>query len=257
MNIPVCKYCGRLYKKNPHILEGLPEFIKEKIVYIPDCDCLEKLKEKEMQTLEMKRLRECKSNRIKKFLDVSLIDKKFRESTFERANISQKYMRVSLAFAKKFVIRGTSPKGILFFGDVGTGKTFASSCIGNYLMDNGKTVVVINMNLYLGKIQREWAQGEKDLLSYIKDCDLLIIDDFGSEKISEFVVEKTFAMIDARYRTQKPIIITTNLNIIEIQKRFGDRIGDRIRDMCFPVLVSGASKRGIDTEREFLNFINN
>ena len=49
-NIPICRYCGKPYKKNPHILEGLPDFIKEKIIYIPDCDCLEIQKEKKWKS---------------------------------------------------------------------------------------------------------------------------------------------------------------------------------------------------------------
>ena len=254
-NIPICRYCGKPHKKNPHILEGLPDFIKEKIIYIPDCDCLEIQKEKELEELEKKRVEECKLNRIKRFRDISLIDEKFRLSTFERADMSQNYIKIARAFAEKFIEKGTAPKGILFYGGVGTGKTYASSCIGNYLMDSGKTVVVMNMGLYIGKIQREWAEAEKDLLSYIKDSDLLIIDDFGAEKISEFVIEKTFAMIDTRCRALKPLIITTNLNIEEIGERFGARIADRISEMCFPILVTGMSKRGVDTKREFMEFL--
>lgn len=254
-NIPICRYCGRPYKKNPHILEGLPDFIKEKIIYIPDCDCLEIQKEKELEELERKRVAQCMANKIKRFRDISLIDSKFKLSTFKRADMSFKYMKLALSFARKFVEKGTAPKGILFYGGVGTGKTYASSCIANYLMDSGKTVVVMSIGLYIGKIQREWAEAEKELLSYIKACDLLIIDDFGAEKISEFVIEKIFAMIDARYRSLKPVIITTNLDINEISTRFGARISDRIVEMCFPILVGGASKRGADTKREFMDFL--
>ena len=91
-NIPICRYCGKPYKKNPHILEGLPDFIKEKIIYIPDCTCLEIQKERELEELEKKRVEECKLNRIKRFRDISLIDEKFRLSTFERADMSQNYI---------------------------------------------------------------------------------------------------------------------------------------------------------------------
>ena len=255
MSIPVCKYCGKVYKKNNKILKDLPDFVKKHIEYIPDCDCFLKIQEKEFQEMERKMDIESSKNKIKKFIDMSLIDRKFLNSTFDKSTFNENHMKLALNFAKKFVEKGSSPKGILFFGGVGTGKTFASSCIANYLIENNKTIFIINMGLYISKLQREWSEAEKDVLNYIKNCDLLIIDDFGSEKISEFVITKTFALIDTRYRSGKPTIITSNLGIDEIEEKFQSRIADRIREMCFPIFVKGKSKRGLTTEKEFFDFI--
>ena len=141
------------------------------------------------------------------------------------------------------------------FGSVGTGKTHASSCVANFLMNHNKTVLVMNLGLYINKLQREWAEAEKDVLDYVRTCDLLVIDDFGVEKTSEYVKDKTFALIDARYRTGKPVIITTNLNIVDIKEKFGARISDRISEMCFQLAVVGESKRAKKAKNEFLEFI--
>ncbi|EJW98257.1 phage DNA replication protein [gut metagenome] len=194
-------------------------------------------------------------NRIKKYKDISVIDKKFIDSTFENSEMQDKHMDICKRFANKFVEVGTAPKGIMMFGSVGTGKTHASNCIANYLMNHNKTVLVMNLGLYINKLQREWAEAEKDVLDYIRSCDLLVIDDFGVEKVSEFIKDKTFALIDARYRTGKPVIITTNLNIEDIKEKFGARISDRITEMCFQLAVIGESKRAKKTKNEFLEFI--
>lgn len=255
MSIPRCPHCGKEYKLNEYILEDLPETIKEKLKYIADCDCWIKISEQEAEAREKERLRQCQQNKIKKYKDISVIDKKFIDSTFEKADMSDKHMNICKRYAEKFVAVGTAPKGLMMFGSVGTGKTYASNCVANYLMEHNKTVLVMNLGLYINKLQRQWAEAEKDVLDYVRTCDLLVIDDFGVEKTSEFVIDKTFALIDARYRIGKPVIITTNLNIEDIKEKFGARISDRITEMCFQLAVIGESKRAKKAKNEFLEFI--
>ncbi|WP_308629175.1 ATP-binding protein [uncultured Fusobacterium sp.] len=222
---------------------------------MPTCDCDEKRVKQEAEEREFQRLRECQMNRIKKYRDISVIDKKFIDSTFEKSKMEDKHMDICKRFADKFVEVGTAPAGLMMFGSVGTGKTHASSCVANFLMNHNKTVLVMNLGLYINKLQREWAEAEKDVLDYVRTCDLLVIDDFGVEKTSEYVKDKTFALIDARYRTGKPVIITTNLNIVDIKEKFGARISDRISEMCFQLAVVGESKRAKKAKNEFLEFI--
>ena len=255
MSIPKCKYCGKEYKLNENIPSWMPESIREKIKYIPTCDCDDKKAKQEAEEREFQRLRECQMNRIKKYRDISVIDKKFMDSTFEKSKMEDKHMDICKRFADKFVEVGTAPTGLMMFGSVGTGKTHASNCVANYLMEHNKTVLVMNLGLYINKLQREWAEAEKDVLDYVRTCDLLVIDDFGVEKTSEFVIGKTFTLIDARYRTGKPVIITTNLNIVDIKEKFGARISDRISEMCFQLAVVGESKRAKKAKNEFLEFI--
>ncbi len=140
-------------------------------------------------------------------------------------------------------------------GNSGVGKTFASSCIANYLMENGKTVMIINFGLYLNRIKREWAEAENDVLNYIKLCDLLIIDDFGSERNTEFAIEKAFLLIDTRYRSEKPTIITTNLNFYQLERKFTTKIKSRIEEMCYPIVITSNDKRKNLNDEIFLKII--
>jgi len=264
-----CKYCGKEYKENSiKHMDKLPEYIKEKIKYIPDCNCFEETAKREIEKLEKKRIHECMENRVRKYKDISVVDNKFLESRFENADMNGKLMVLAKRYADNFLVKNKKT-GLLLYGDVGTGKTFASACIGNYLMEKGKTVMIINLGLYLNKLSRELGESEKDILEQIEKCDLVIIDDFGTEKnlndnSTGWRAEKIYNLIDTRYRSGKPLIISTNLNFnddeekCEITEKFStqgkNRIRDRIIDMCFPVQVAGKSRRGVTKER-FLEFM--
>ena len=249
-----CKYCGKEYKLNENMPEFLPEIFKEKIKYIPSCKCHEIQMQKEYEEMEKKLEKERLQNKIKKYKDISVIDRKLLNANFITAE-QDKHIRLCQKYAEKFVKIGTAPQGLLLHGSVGTGKTFASACISNYLMENGKTVLVMNLGLYLIKLKKEWDEAESNVLEYVNHCDLLVIDDFGVEKVTEFVLDKAFALIDTRYRAEKPLIITTNLSLKEITNKFGSRISDRLQEMCYPLRVEGQSKRLNRKRDEFLEFI--
>ena len=264
---PVCKYCGKEYKENPFIPKELPEYFKDNIRYIPDCECLEKLKEKELKEAELKIQAECNRNRIKKYKDISLMDLKFLNSTFEKADMSIPVMKMAKKYTEKFIEKGTT-LGLFLHGRVGTGKTFASACIANELMARGKTVLVMNFGLYLNKIRRDWAEAERDVLDYVQNCDLLIIDDIGVEAVTDWMQDKLFTLIDTRYRAEKPMIVTTNLeldnssltesqieNKLSVESRFNPRISDRISEMCYSFAVVGDSRRAAETKNKFKEFL--
>jgi DNA replication protein DnaC len=244
--VPICKYCGKEYVENRDIPENFPEFIKEAMRYRPSCDCEEKQERIRREQEERERQRECLMNKVKKYRDISVIDKKFLESRFENSDMGDKHMTVAKKYAENFIKDGTAQGGILLYGGVGIGKTYATACICNELMENGKTTLVMNLGLYLIKIRREWAEAENDVLNYVKTCDLLVIDDLGSENVSEFTKEKIFNLIDTRYRANRPMLITTNLTPVEIEKTLGSRIADRIAGTCLAYEVKGESKRKFD-----------
>lgn len=269
MEKPKCRICGKEYRENNlAFLKMLSIEMQEKLKYIPDCDCLEKEKMMDFEKLEKERQKECLQAKIKAYKDISIIDEKFVNSTFATADMNSNAMRISKKYAELFIKNGTAPVGLLFHGNVGTGKTFASACISNALTDAGKTVMVLSVGLYINKIQREWAEAENKVLAHVKGCDLLVIDDLGVEKVSEFIKDKVFMLIDTRYRTGKPIIVTTNLELkndgltaseikegLSIESRFGSRISDRLADMCQLCAVNGKSWRGQDTRQKFINFM--
>ena len=243
-----CKECNAPYMKNNLLPEEMINILGDKIRYIPSCNCHEKVMERKIENFNRKIDEERVINKGNMYRDFSVIDERFRNSTFANAEMNRN-LELCLKYSKKFTNSRFVEVGLLLYGSSGTGKTFASACIGNHLMRNGKTVMALNLGLYLNKLKSEWSRAETEILDKISKCDLLIIDDFGTEKVTEWVLEKVFFLIDARYRMRKPFIISTNLqyktdeNICEIHKVFGKRIRDRINEVCCPILFKGESKR--------------
>lgn len=135
-------------------------------------------------------------------------------------------------------------KGLLLHGPVGTGKTYYAACIANRLIDRGYKVLVTNFARLSNQIQGTWEK--QDVIDDLNDFHLLVIDDLGAERSSEYMQEQIFNIIDSRYRTGKPFIVTTNLSMDEIKKPQNistSRIYDRLLQRCFPVEVTGASRR--------------
>ena len=247
------------YIENHMLSESLIKILGDKIRYIPSCKCHETFYERELEKIERENEKERVKNRGNRYRNFSIIDNKFLNSLFEKADFTEKHMEIAKKYAEKFIEKDCDV-GILFYGNSGTGKTFASACIGNYLMERGRNVIALNIGLYLTELKQEWSRKETELLHKISKCDLLIIDDLGCEKISEWVLEKIFLLIDTRYRASKPVIITTNLFYSRenekcgIYSTFGTRIKERISEMCFPVCCKGESKRKSGTEK-FMDFL--
>ena len=143
--------------------------------------------------------------------------------------------------------------GILFYGNKGTGKTFYASCIYNALIEKrvlcGFTSTANLMNL-LG----QWDKDE--LFDVITRVKLLVLDDLGAERNNTYSAELMYSVIDARYKTNLPTIVTTNLDFNEMKADadlWRGRINDRVLEMCpIPLAMAGESKRGIIAEERKL-----
>lgn len=132
--------------------------------------------------------------------------------------------------------------GLLLYGDVGTGKTFYAACIANALIDARFSVKMITAT----EACNEMFSKRETALKMFLDCDLLIPDDFGAHRQTDYIEEQLFAIIDGRYRAASPLILTTNKSIEEIKNPVGlqnIRICDRILEVCHPVHIGGSSRR--------------
>lgn len=124
----------------------------------------------------------------------------------------------------------TDYKNLLIYGTVGVGKSLLSSCIANELLAKGKSVIYFSSaSLFdeLSKSTFEKSYG-RDTLDNIYNCDLLIIDDLGTEMLSSFVVSSFFSLLNERSLRRKPIVISTNLSLETIRDKYTDRTFSRI-----------------------------
>ena len=122
---------------------------------------------------------------------------------------------------------------LFFYGTVGTGKSFLSSCIAKELIEQGKLVIYFSSSqlfdvLSKSTFDKESKEAASGIYEDIYECDLLIIDDLGTELTNAFVSSQLFSCLNNRHLRKKATIITTNLSLEELRDRYSDRIFSRI-----------------------------
>lgn len=181
--------------------------------------------------------------RIAYLFETGVTDKRYLKNTFEKDDgLNPEISAKCQKYVEKWKEMKKSNIGILFYGDVGTGKSFLACCIGNALIKKGVPVLITN----LSKLVENRIQANKGLTSAIdlRSFDLLIIDDLGIENATQ----TAYNIVDEWYRTGRPLIVTTNLkpqdlkSTKEIERR---RIYDRVVEMCgsVPIYVKGEQRR--------------
>lgn len=147
---------------------------------------------------------------------------------------SNKSLDKAYKIAEKYVAEFPNFKfpNLVFIGDVGAGKTFLLECIANALIEKMHYVVfstAFDLNKTMINAFGVPFGERQSLLSPIFECDLLIIDDLGSEPVlKNSTIPNLFTIINERQRNNLPTIVSTNLNYEEIQTRYGDRIMSRL-----------------------------
>lgn len=158
---------------------------------------------------------------------------------------NEKLTKVMQNYVDNFSELKKQGKGLLLYGTVGTGKTYSACEVANALIDKGIPCLVTNFSRLTNTIQGMY-DGKQEYIDSLNNFDLIVIDDLGAERKSEYMQEMVFNIVDNRYRSGLPMIVTTNLTIEELKNPSGItswRIYDRILEKCFPIEVSGGSRR--------------
>ena len=135
--------------------------------------------------------------------------------------------------------------GYLLWGKVGTGKSYFAGCIANALMEQEISVRMTNFAAVLNDLAATF-EGKTEYIDRLCRFPLLILDDFGMERGTEYGLEQIYNVIDSRYRSNKPLIVTTNLTLEQLQNPQDTahaRIYDRLTEMCAPILFTGGNFR--------------
>lgn len=143
--------------------------------------------------------------------------------------------------AKKFVENfDLDYQNLLFYGTVGTGKSFLSNCIASALIEKGHSVIYFSAGDLFAKIseyafRKNGRDSDTNPYEDIYNCDLLVLDDLGTELTNSFVVSQLFTCLNERHLRRKSTIISTNLPMEDLRDRYSDRIFSRIisnYDIC-------------------------
>ena len=146
---------------------------------------------------------------------------------------AQESMQTALRVCRQFADTFSEEfSNILLYGDTGVGKTFLTHCIAKELMDKSYSVIYfssVQLFDYLAKstFGKKEVTGD-DVLNHIYSCDLLIIDDLGTELSNSFTVSQLFVCLNERILRRKPTVISTNLTLDDINSIYSERISSRI-----------------------------
>ena len=143
--------------------------------------------------------------------------------------IMEKTYQTCRRYAQNFSERSSN---LLFSGDTGLGKTFLSACIARTVADNGYSVMYESAGHLFANLERAKFSGDeqarKESDRYFA-CDLLIVDDLGTEMPGQFTTTALYGLVNDRLLAGKPTIISTNLTIEEFERRYNRQIASRLR----------------------------
>ena len=205
------------------------------------CQCEKERLEKEKKRQEAEELQ----RRIQRLKANGIQEKHLLDWRFDVAENTRDIQR-----ARKYVENWQKVKaenfGLLLWGSVGTGKSFIAACIANALLEQGVPVLMTNFSKILNQMGGMYSDDRYQYIASFSHYPLLIIDDLGIERSTEYALEQVYAVIDERYKAGLPVIITTNLTMEELRQPEDvahARIYSRVLEMCTPVQITGEDRR--------------
>ena len=231
-------YCGKCRTPKQFRMEAPP--LEGRLLPHP-CRCEQERIDREAAAQEARRHRQAVADlKSKGFTDPAM-----REWTFANDNGKCPQMKHARFYVEHWDTMQEENIGYLLWGGVGTGKSYFAGCIANALMEQEGAVRMTNFALILNDLTASF-EGRNEYISRLCRAPLLILDDFGMERGTEYSLEQVYNVIDSRYRSRRPLIVTTNLSLQDLQHPQDTahaRIYDRLLEMCAPIRFSGENFR--------------
>jgi DNA replication protein DnaC len=164
-------------------------------------------------------------------------------ANFDKRRAPEAFAQCSL-YANRDDLFTAEKNGLLILGTVGTGKTHLAASIANCVVERGIPVQFGTFSDYLESIRQEYdATGIREELSRLKNTMLLVIDDLGKQKRSDWTQQILFDIINHRYEHKLPVVITSNLNLPALEQHAGTAVFSRLYEMCGAVVMTGEDYR--------------
>ncbi len=197
------------------------------------------------------------SKRVERIIKNSKMSKRnlsYKFDNYEPNNSNRKVFNNLKKYSERLV-NGIEKKGLILIGNNGVGKTHLACSIANKLIENGTPVIYGTLINLLAELRNSYDIdkniSEMEIIKLYENVDLLIIDDLGKEKPSEWGLEKLFTIINSRYENNLPVIITTNYNQKSLMERLSlngeietaKSIISRLYEMCYLVKIDDIDHR--------------
>lgn len=182
----------------------------------------------------------------------SVIPARYRGVSLDRPPITEIEPAVSSAvrsYIENLDRNLASGRSLWLMGDVGTGKTSLAMLVSKAALEDGRSVAIYSLPKLLARIRRTYADevGEDSYLQFFErltSVDLLHLDDLGAERQSEWVIEQLYSIVNQRYEDGRSVVVTTNLDQVELEGQIGPRTVSRLIEMCGEALaLAGPDRR--------------
>ena len=237
MVISYCSKCGEPTSRE--VMFG------DKMITLPlACKC----QREERERLEEQIQRDRMALRNADIIRNGYLDNYYAELTFDiDDNPDSKPSQDMKRYAQKWEQMKEKNLGLLLMGGYGSGKTFYASAIANEVRRKGDFILIGTLSKLIQEINADFSRNRTAWETKISTYPLMVLDDLGMERDTDYNLEQMENIIDVRYRSRKPTIITTNLSPDEIKNIKGDirkeRAWSRIREMCVPYTITGIDRR--------------
>ena len=231
-------YCGKCRTPKQFRMEAPP--LEGRLLPHP-CRCEQERIDREAAEQEARRHRQAVADLKRR----GFTDPAMRGWTFANDNGKCPQMKHARFYVEHWDTMQEENIGYLLWGGVGTGKSYFAGCIANALMEQEVAVRMTNFALILNDLTASF-ESRNDYIARLCRAPLLILDDFGMERGTEYSLEQVYNVIDSRYRSRRPLIVTTNLSLQDLQHPQDTahaRIYDRLLEMCAPIRFSGENFR--------------
>ncbi|KAA5927836.1 MULTISPECIES: ATP-binding protein [Pantoea] len=170
--------------------------------------------------------------RAEKIFGRSGIQNLHRNCTFKNYEVKGDGQRHALSLAKSYAMNfGNGFTSFVFSGSPGTGKNHLAAAIGNYLLAQNRSVLIVTVADLMLRVRAcyDGGQSESALLDELDRVDLLVLDEVGIQKGSQHEKVLLNQIVDRRLAAMKPVGVLTNLNYDELAATLGERVVDRLK----------------------------